>query len=282
MREKKNATFSSSPGLSRPEAQPLRAAAASRPALPQLASAPAHPPAPRPLPSRPRSCGVTQVSKLALCGLLRQSWARAETLTCFKGIWSCPGGKGSPLPAESTANTSTRTEMSLPVPAQGFRLLLPPTQPMVHTADGEQPKKGQAQGRGPQHSNPEPPLLSGVGAGQIKGGREGSPGIQTTAAKRQARGTAAGGALPEPPGQLRRQQPAPHTALALGVRLASAGRREKQNKTKNNNRNKPNPRGMQCDNPKLEGPPGRRVEELGLQRSQQLSGHSSLHVTLQF
>lgn len=42
-------------------------------------------------------------------------------------------------------------------------------------------------------------------------------------------------------------------------------------KEENHNRNKPTPRGMQCDNPKLEGPS--RVEELGLQR-----GHNSFRV----
>lgn len=130
---------------------------------------------------------------------------------------------------------------------------------------------------------PPAPQWGGGGGEQIKRGREGSPGIQTTAAKRQARGTAAG-------------ERCRSNSAGSGARpgcQACKCRTERKNKTKQKkkpkqpkkkrtNRNKPNPRGMQCDNPKLEGPPGRRVEELGLQCGQQLSGHSSLHVTLQF
>lgn len=123
----------------------------------------------------------------------------------------------------------------------------------------------------------------GGGGNKLRGAEKGAPASkllqQRDKQEVRLRGSAAG-ATPQA------------AALALGVRLASAGRREKtkQNRKKNpnnqkkkrTNRNKPNPRGMQCDNPKLEGPPGRRVEELGLQCGQQLSGHSSLHVTLQF
>lgn len=123
----------------------------------------------------------------------------------------------------------------------------------------------------------------GRGGNKLRGAEKGAPASkllqQRDKQEVRLRGSAAG-ATPQA------------AALALGVRLASAGRREKtkqnRKKTPNNqkkkrtNRNKPNPRGMQCDNPKLEGPPGRRVEELGLQCGQQLSGHSSLHVTLQF
>lgn len=123
----------------------------------------------------------------------------------------------------------------------------------------------------------------GGGGNKLRGAEKGAPASkllqQRDKQEVRLRGSAAG-ATPQA------------AALALGVRLASAGRREKtkqnRKKTPNNqkkkrtNRNKPNPRGMQCDNPKLEGPPGRRVEELGLQCGQQLSGHSSLHVTLQF
>lgn len=164
------------------------------------------------------------------------------------------------------------------VPSRRLRLLLPPTQPRLprHTKDGEQPKKGQAQARGSQHPKIRSPAPPQQGRGdKLRGAGKGA--IQSTAAEK--RGRCGRGTRPTPP--------APRAPLTLGVRLASAGRREKknkQNKTKKlkHNRNKPNPRGMQRDNPKLEGPPGRRVEELGLQRDQQLSGHSSLHVTLQF
>lgn len=78
--------------------------------------------------------------------------------------------------------------------------------------------------------------------------------------------------------------PTPRLPWVSGLQVQDGEEKKKKNKKRKKklNRNKPNPRGMQCDNPKLEGPPGRRVEELGLQRGQQLSGHSSLHVTLQF
>lgn len=177
--------------------------------------------------------------------------------------------------------------MSLPVPAQRFRLLLPPTQPAVPHVTlrmGSNRRKARPRGEDLSTQIQSPPCSSvGRGGEQIKRGREGSPGIQTTAAKRQARGTAAG-------------ERCRSNSAGSGARpgcQACKCRTERKNKTKQKkkpkqpkkkrtNRNKPNPRGMQCDNPKLEGPPGRRVEELGLQCGQQLSGHSSLHVTLQF
>lgn len=179
--------------------------------------------------------------------------------------------------------------MSLPVPAQRFRLLLPPTQPAVPHVTlrmGSNRRKARPRGEDLSTQIQSPPCSSvgrGGGGNKLRGAEKGAPASkllqQRDKQEVRLRGSAAG-ATPQA------------AALALGVRLASAGRREKtkqnRKKTPNNqkkkrtNRNKPNPRGMQCDNPKLEGPPGRRVEELGLQCGQQLSGHSSLHVTLQF
>lgn len=146
--------------------------------------------------------------------------------------------------------------MSLPVPAQRFRLLLPPTQPAVPTSQlriGSNQRKARPRGEDPSTQIQSPCSSVGPGGGdKLRGAEKGAPAsklLQRDKQEVQLQQSAA-----ELPGQLCRQQPAPHTALALGVRLASAGRREKQN----NNRNKPNPRGMQCDNPKLEGPPGWR------------------------
>lgn len=106
------------------------------------------------------------------------------------------------------------------VPSRRLRLLLPPTQPRFprHTADGEQPKKGQAQGRRSQHPKIRAPLSSSSAGsgGQTKRGREGSHPKYCSREAREARPWDASHATSSP--------------LALGVRLASAGRREKKNK----------------------------------------------------
>lgn len=145
-------------------------------------------------------------------------------LPCFKGIWSCPGGKGSPLPTESTANTSTRTEESLP-DAFIFSCLPPSLASHVTLRMGSNQRKARPGGEDPSTQKSDPPLLlSRVGGDKLRGAEKGA--IQSTAAEEHGRRGC--GTRPTPP--------APRAPLALGVRLASAGRREKKtNKTKQKN-----------------------------------------------
>lgn len=185
-------------------------------------------------------------------------------------VWRCPGGKRFPHCQWRDQQRRLRDQglpLSTRVDAAGCSST--PRCPCFGEA-----RKARPRGEDPSTQTQSPLLL-----GKRRGAEKGAPAPPTTAARDEREVLRRGSAL----GAL---QLCPHATLALGVRLASAGRRGKKKKPKNEkkklNRNKPNPRGMQCDNPKLEGPPGRRVEELGLQRGQQLSGHSSLHVTLQF
>lgn len=174
---------------------------ASRPALPQLASAPAHPPAPRPLPGRPRSCGVTRVSKRALCGsppadvelgksrdagLLqrdlelpwRERFPTPDT-EHSKQVYENRGVPPGPCPTLSSSPASR--------PARGSHLTL--------RMESNQ-RKARPRGEDPSIQIQSPRSSAGPGRGgdthKLRGAAKGSPGIQTTAAERQARGTAAG------------------------------------------------------------------------------------------
>lgn len=142
-------------------------------------------------------------------------------LPCFKGIWSCPGGKGSPLPTESTANTSTRIEESLP-DTFIFSCLPPSLASHVTLRMGSNQRKARPGGEDPSTQKSDPRSSSAGLGGQTKRGREGSHPKYCRRGTREA--------------QLRDAPHAARAPLALGVRLASAGRREKKtNKTKQKN-----------------------------------------------
>lgn len=257
IRERKTATFYSSPGLSHPVAQ--------------LASAPAHcqrliPPAVPELPWHPSLC--TLWSPPGRCR------AGQEQRRCLvsKGSGAALEGKV-PHSQQRAQQTRLREQVSLP-DAFVFSCLPPSLASHVTLRMGNNQRKARPRGEDPSTQKSEPPLLlSGVGE-QTKRGREGSHPKYYSRERREVRLWDASHAASSP----RRARPGCQAGKCRTER-----KKTKQNKTKKlkHNRNKPNPRGMQHDNPKLEGPPGRRVEELGLQRDQQLSGHSSLHVTLQ-
>lgn len=127
--------------------------------------------------------------------------------------------------------------MSLPVPAQRFRLLLPPTQPAVPHVTlrmGSNRRKARPRGEDLSTQIQSPPCSSvgrGGGGNKLRGAEKGAPASkllqQRDKQEVRLRGSAAG-ATPQA------------AALALGVRLASAGRREKtkQNRKKNPNNQK--------------------------------------------
>lgn len=132
---------------------------------PSRGTARLHPgPPPAPHPSRLPGAAVAPRSlHFVVSSWQMQSWAGAETLPCFKGIWSCPGGKGSPLPTESTTNMSTRTEVSLP-DAFVFSCLPPSLASHVTLRMGNNQRKVRPRGEDPSTQKSEPPLLlSGVG-----------------------------------------------------------------------------------------------------------------------
>lgn len=139
---------------------------------------------------------------------------------------------------------------------------------------GSNQRKARPRGEDPSTQKSEPPLL--LGGDKLRGAEKGAPASKVLQ-QRDAREVRLQGHVPC------------HARPGCQAGKCRTERKKKQQKNQQNktkkikhNRNKPNPRGMQHDNPKLEGPPGRRVEELGLQCNQQLSGHSSLHITLQF
>lgn len=145
--------------------------------------------------------------------------------------------------------------------------------PALAPRNGSNQRKARPRGEDPSTQKSDPPLLLSRVGGTNEEGQRREP-RHPKNCSRDAREVRPRGRAP------RRARP----GCQAGKCRTERKQKTKRNETKKikHNRNKPNPRGMQRDNPKLEGPPGRRVEELGLQRDQQLSGHSSLHVTLQF
>lgn len=188
-------------------------------------------------------------------------------LTCFEGLEVPWREKISPLPMERPAKVPMR-------PGTPSRYLCGCCRPFQHPAVPtlRRGKEGQARESTPSTQTQSPPLL-----GKRRGAEKGAPAPQLLQREMSERYCGGGAPWGLCSGS---QLPAPRLPWVSGLQVQDG--EEKKKKEKKSNRNKPNPRGMQCDNPKLEGPPGRRVEELGLQRGQQLSGHSSLHVTLQF
>lgn len=189
-------------------------------------------------------------------------------LICCGGVWRCPGGKGFPTATGELSKDTYETEDVPPGAAprypRGCFGLFPASQG-THMAL-RRGKKGLGE------RIPKLGLRAPAPGGAEKGAQH--PKYRSELMRQGAPGDPAAAA-----GSPRHAHPG---CQACEGRTERNKTEQQQQEQKITNGNKPNPRGMQCDNPKLEGPPGRRVEELGLHGGQQLSGHSSLHVTLQF